>query len=89
MTVSLTIRAKAEIRVKEDIRRMDEAIAHLRQHSMVETADRLANIRDFLARSESYYRRVEDNMRKSEMSRNTPVRRAERMWLDVTGSKRK
>lgn len=87
MTVSMTAHAKAELRVKEDLKRMDEAIAFLRKHDMVETADRLAGIRDYLARSESYFRRVEDAMRRAEKMRDGPLKRADRMWLDVTGRK--
>ena len=71
--------------VKENVAAMDEAIAHLRKHGMVETADKLGGIRDYLARSESYYRRIEGNFRQ-EFDRKA---KAERIWLDVTGRKGK
>ena len=88
MTVSLTARAKAERIVKENMAAMDEAISFLRSHDMVRVADKLAYIRDFLARSGAYYRRVEENMTLAEQSRSDPLRRADRMWLDVTGRRK-
>lgn len=87
MTVSLTARAKAERIVKENIAAIDTAISFLRAHDMAETADKLAFVRDYLARSESYYRRIEANEALGEERRS--ARRAERMWLDVTGQRRK
>lgn len=89
MTVSLTARSKAERLVKENLAALDEAIAFLRKAEMVTTGDKLAHIRDFLARSEAYYRRVEETMRIAEERRNDPLKRADRMWLDVTGKRRK
>lgn len=86
MTVSMTARAKAERIVKENIKAMDDAIAFLRANGMSEIADKLSHVRDYLARSESYYRRVEANAALGEERRE--IRRAERIWLDVTGKRK-
>lgn len=80
MSFSMPGHSKAENRVKEDIKRMDEAIMFLRKNNMVETADRLGSIRDYLAQSEGYFRRVEGSIKQSE------ARSADRMWAEVTSA---
>lgn len=89
MTVSLTRNAKVERIVKENVAAMDAAIAHLRKHDMADVADKLGDIRDYLARAESYYRRIEATVAKAESYRDSPIKRAERIWLDMTGGKKK
>lgn len=87
MTVSLAPHSKIEKAVKEDVAAMDAAIMFLRKHDQVEVADKLGQVRDFLARSEAYYRNIEAKMNKLE-HRGHPLKRADRMWLDATGRRK-
>lgn len=76
--------------VKENIAAMDEAIVHLRKAGMVETADKLGGIRDYLARSDAYFRRIESGLEKrADRTDNFGRSRAERLWLDATGRRAK
>ncbi len=72
-------RARAERIAKANLEGVDEAVAYLRAHGRVETADKLAAVRDFLAGTDGYVEILETKLRMADERSNKA-----RMYLDST-----